>query len=76
MTNPSGGQPSPEQIRQGVAELLARSQPEVWRSLLAKHVPDANGRCQACRQSSRGAPLSPCNLWLVADHARRLAEPR
>ncbi|HEY1968314.1 MAG TPA: hypothetical protein VGH89_10230 [Pseudonocardia sp.] len=74
MTNLPGERPTPEEIRRGVAEMLARSQPEVWRSLLAKHVPDARGRCRACRQSSRGAPLSPCNLWLVADHARRLAE--
>lgn len=71
-------EPSPGAVLRGVAETLAAHQPETWRWLLAKHVADDTGHCEACRWASRGAPVWPCTLRFVAEEAQRiwLARPR
>lgn len=60
----------------GVAAQLARM-PDVVARLLIEHVPDRRGRCRGCGFPGTGSPYvkSPCGLWLVADAARRLAQP-
>lgn len=44
---------------------------DVWRRLLADHVPTAGGRCQACTQGGTGIPTArwPCGPRLVAEAA-------
>ena len=54
-----------------VARELA-GMPEVWRRLLAAHVPDRLERCTACRNSSGSGERWPCSLHRIADEARRL----
>ena len=56
-----------------VAAQLARM-PEVIARLLAEHVPDEHGRCRGCGRPGTGTPylLAPCDLWTVADAARRM----
>jgi hypothetical protein len=56
-----------------IAAQLARM-PEVIARLLAEHVPDEHGRCHGCGRPGTGTPylLAPCDLWTVADAARRL----
>jgi hypothetical protein len=49
---------------------------QVWRSLLAEHVPDRDGRCAACRWQTRLADRWPCNLYVVSAAARRVARAR
>jgi hypothetical protein len=49
---------------------------QVWRVLLAEHVPDREGRCSACRWQTRSADRWPCDLYLVAAAAQRVASPR
>jgi hypothetical protein len=46
---------------------------EAWRALLAVHVPDTEGRCSACRWQTRSADRWPCNVYLVAAAAERVA---
>jgi hypothetical protein len=60
-----------------VALQLARM-PQVVENLLAKHVPDARGRCTGCGLPGTGSAYLawPCSLWLVADTARRLLAAR
>jgi hypothetical protein len=57
-------------VQRGVAETLARYQPRTWQLLLEHHVAGPDGRCRACAGSTRGAPMWPCTLYLVAEHAR------
>lgn len=57
----------------GLAGEMA-SMPQVWRRLLAAHVPDRLGRCTACR-SVTGAGSGekwPCTLQRTAAEAERL----
>jgi hypothetical protein len=58
----------------GIAGQLARM-PDVVARLLAEHVPDGRGRCCGCGFPGTGTPYipSPCDLWLVADAAHRIA---
>ena len=53
-----------------VAAQLARM-PDVVARLLAEHVPDTYGRCQACGLPGTGSPyvISPCSLQTVAETA-------
>ena len=46
---------------------------DVWRRLLAQHVPDRAGRCRTCTKGGTGLPAVPwpCSLHVVADLARR-----
>ena len=45
--------------------------PEVWGTLLRRHVADRTGRCRECRPSAW-----PCTLHALATEARRLATAR
>lgn len=54
-----------------MAEVMA-GMPEVWRRLLAAHLPDRLGRCTACRNSSGSGELWPCSLNRIATDAERL----
>jgi hypothetical protein len=74
-TNQSDEPPSPEEIRRGCAEVLARYDPALWRRLLAEHVPDETGHCQSCRWPTRATPMWPCNLADVAYLASRMDPP-
>jgi hypothetical protein len=47
--------------------------PEVWRTLLERHVSGRDGRCRGCRSQVRTAPRWPCTLYRAAAHARRIA---
>jgi hypothetical protein len=49
---------------------------QVWRELLAEHVPDREGRCSACRWQTRPADRWPCNVYGVAAAAQRVASAR
>jgi hypothetical protein len=55
----------------GIADVMA-GMPEVWRRLLAAHVPDRLGRCTACRNSSGSGERWPCSLHHIASDARHL----
>ena len=55
-----------------IAVALAQM-PQVWRALLAEHVPDAQRRCSACRWQTRAADPWPCALYAVAEAAQRAA---
>jgi hypothetical protein len=46
---------------------------QVWRALLAEHLPDREGRCQACRWQTRSADRWPCNVYSLAAAAQRVA---
>jgi hypothetical protein len=54
-----------------MAELVA-DMPEVFRRLLAEHVPDRMGRCQACRRVNGAGERWPCSLYGIADDAQRI----
>jgi hypothetical protein len=60
-----------------IAAQLARM-PDVIARLLAEHVPDEHGRCRGCGFPGTGTPYvpAPCDLWNVADAARRLCAAR
>lgn len=49
---------------------------QVWRALLAVHLPDKEGRCTACRWQTRSADRWPCNVYSLAAAARRVAAMR
>lgn len=55
-----------------VAQVLA-PMTGVWTRLLADHVADADDRCSACRWQTRAADAWPCDLYLIADAARRIS---
>jgi hypothetical protein len=46
---------------------------DVWKRLLAQHVPDRAGRCVACTKGGTGLPSLPwpCSIYGIADMARR-----
>jgi len=67
---------SPDEVLRGVAETLATHQPETWRWLLTEHLAGPDGRCRACALSTRAAPLWPCTLYCVAEHAQQLSAAR
>jgi hypothetical protein len=54
-----------------MSELMA-GMPEVFRRLLADHVPDRMGRCTACRSVSGAGERWPCSLHRIADEAQRI----
>ncbi|MQA16487.1 MAG: hypothetical protein GEV09_20815 [Pseudonocardiaceae bacterium] len=53
----------------GMAAILA-GMPDMWRTALDDHVPDQNGRCQACRDSSGASADWPCLAREVAEEAK------
>jgi hypothetical protein len=59
----------------GMADVMA-GMPEVWRRLLAAHVPDRLGRCAGCRKANGSGDRWPCSLHVIASDAERLYERR
>jgi hypothetical protein len=65
-------QPRPETVAQRNFRLLFEAAkvitgwPLVRERLRAAHVPDAEGRCRACRSQTRMAPRWPCALAMLA----------
>jgi hypothetical protein len=55
----------------GIADVMA-GMPEVWRRLLAAHLPDRLGRCTSCRTASGSGERWPCSLHRIATDAQRL----
>lgn len=56
-----------------MAELLAEM-PDMWQTVLAEHVPDHAGRCQACRDSTGATASWPCLTHQVATEAKYIYE--
>jgi hypothetical protein len=50
--------------------------PEVWRRLLAAHVPDRLGRCSGCRSATGSGERWPCSLHRIASDAQRLHDQK
>ena len=48
--------------------------PDVWRRVLAEHVPDHARRCRACCSPTGVQASWPCQTFKVADEARALSE--
>jgi hypothetical protein len=46
--------------------------PDVWRRVLAEHVPDQGGRCQACRDEGGFSASWPCLTRQIAEQAKRI----
>lgn len=46
--------------------------PDVWRRVLAEHVPDQGGRCQACRDEGGSSASWPCLTRQIAEQAKRI----
>ena len=46
---------------------------DVWKRLLAQHVPDRAGRCVVCTKGGTGLPSTPwpCSIHAIAEMARR-----
>jgi hypothetical protein len=63
---------------EAAARLLIQYSDEAWNPLLKQHAADASGHCPTCRSASGASPMWPCEQWLIADKARRLArrQPR
>ncbi|MHA6781518.1 hypothetical protein ACVGOW_11060 [Pseudonocardia saturnea] len=61
--------------KSGLADEMA-TMPQVWRRLLAAHLPDRLGRCTGCRYASGSGEKWPCNLHRVASEAERLYDLR
>jgi hypothetical protein len=59
----------------GMADVMAEM-PEVWRRLLAAHVPDRMGRCTGCRTANGSGERWPCTLHRISTEARRLHDLR
>lgn len=61
--------------RGDLIELAAQLAPmvDVWKRLLAQHVPDRAGRCVVCTKGGTGLPSSPwpCSIHAIAEMARR-----
>jgi hypothetical protein len=62
---------TPSETPSGIADVMA-GMPEVWRRLLAAHVPDRMGRCTACRTASGSGERWPCSLHRIATDAQHL----
>jgi hypothetical protein len=58
---------------EAAALLLIQYSDRAWEPLLGQHAADASGHCGSCRSASGASPVWPCELWLIADQARRLA---
>ena len=52
---------------------MLRADPTMLEKFLTEHAPDAAGRCPQCKAggNSSGRMLSPCNLLLAAEAAKR-----
>ena len=54
--------------------LVMSEMPDVYRRVLAEHVPDAGGRCGACRNVSGETASWPCQTYRVAQEAKWVSE--
>jgi hypothetical protein len=54
--------------------LVMSEMPDVYRRVLAEHVPDAAGRCGACRNVSGEQASWPCQTYKVAQEAKWVGE--
>lgn len=54
--------------------LVMSEMPDVYRRVLAEHVPDAGGRCGACRDVSGEQASWPCQTYRVAQEAKWVGE--
>ena len=54
--------------------LVMSEMPDVYRRVLAEHVPDAGGRCGACRNVSGETASWPCQTYRVAQEAKWVGE--
>jgi hypothetical protein len=63
--------PQPGDLHQLAAELAPMV--DVWKRLLAQHVPDRAGRCVVCTKGGTGLPSTPwpCAIHGIAEMARR-----
>lgn len=61
--------------RGDLGQLAAELAPmvDVWKRLLAQHVPDRSGRCVVCTKGGTGLPSTPwpCSIHGIAEMARR-----
>lgn len=55
----------------GMAAIMA-DMPDMWRAVLAAHVPDEYDRCRACRDATGAAAPWPCLAREVAEEAKYL----
>lgn len=54
--------------------LVMSEMPDVYRRVLAEHVPDAGGRCSACRNVSGETASWPCQTYRIAQEAKWVGE--
>ena len=47
--------------------------PDLWRKVLAEHVPDAQGNCRECFHAG-GRASWPCQTYRIAEEAKWVAE--
>lgn len=62
----------PEEVVPVAMAQVMSGMPDVWRRLLAEHVPDQHGRCQACRDESGASASWPCLTRQIAEQAKRI----
>lgn len=53
----------------GMAQILA-DMPDMWHAALEDHVPDHDGHCQACRDTSGISAPWPCLTREVAEEGK------
>ncbi len=53
--------------------LVMSQMPDVWRKVLAEHVPDGNQLCRECRNGG-GQASWPCQTYRIAQEAKWVAE--
>ena len=74
---PTGRHPGLPTARRGghdVSMAVVMSEmPDVWRRVLAEHVPDAQGNCRECFHAG-GRASWPCQTYRIAEEAKWVAE--
>lgn len=46
--------------------------PDVWRRVLAEHVPDERGHCRECRSAQGVSAPWPCLTYGIAEQAKQI----
>jgi hypothetical protein len=54
--------------------LVMSEMPDVYRRVLAEHVPDGAGRCGACRNATGETASWPCQTYRIAQEAKWVGE--
>lgn len=54
--------------------LVMSQMPDVWRKVLAEHVPDQSQRCRECRDTAGQQASWPCQTYRVAQEAKWVSE--